>query len=89
MEAVLNGTSQSILEAALALPEPERAELVARVADSIGEGEAESDIDAAWLAEAKRRLERVRSGRATLIATEEVELELEQLLDASKTRRVG
>lgn len=89
MEPILNGTSQSILEAALALPEPERAELVARVADSIGEGEAESDIDAAWLAEAKRRLESVRSGRATLIATEEVELELEQLLDVSKTRRVS
>jgi hypothetical protein len=33
-----------------------------------------------WLAEAKRRLEAVRSGHATLIPTEEVERELQELI---------
>jgi putative addiction module component (TIGR02574 family) len=72
------------------LPEDERAELAALLLDSIGDGRPEADIDAAWLAEAKRRLEEVRAGRATLIPTEEVERELEELiLDVPATRRAG
>ena len=72
------------------LPEDERAELAAVLLDSIGDGRPETDIDAAWLAEAKRRLEAVRAGRATLIPTEEVERELEELiLDVPATRRTG
>jgi putative addiction module component (TIGR02574 family) len=72
------------------LPEDERAELAAILVDSIGDGRPEAEVDAAWLAEARRRLEAVRAGRATLIATEDVERELEALIDdASETRRVG
>jgi putative addiction module component (TIGR02574 family) len=74
----------------MALPEDERAELAAILVDSIGDGRSETEVDAAWLAEAKRRLEAVRSGQATLVPTEEVERELEDLLlDAPETRRAG
>lgn len=72
------------------LPADERAELAAILIDSIGDGRSDTEIDAAWLAEAKRRLEAVRSGSATLVPTEVVERELEALiLDAPETRRAG
>jgi hypothetical protein len=75
----LTTSTQNILDAAMALPE-----------DSIGDGRSEADIDAAWLVEVKRRLEAVRSGATTLIPTEEVERELEELIrDAPATRRAG
>jgi putative addiction module component (TIGR02574 family) len=86
----LTTPTQNILDTALALPEHERAELAAILVDSIGDGRLEMEIDAAWLAEAKRRLEAVRSGQATLVPTEEVERELEDLiLDAREPRRTG
>lgn len=72
------------------LPEDERAELAAVLVDSIGDGRPEAELDAAWLAEAKRRLEEVRGGHATLVSTSEVEQELEELIEgASATRRAG
>jgi len=87
---VLTAATQSILEAAMALPEDERAELAAILTDSIGDDRSQTEIDAAWLAEAKRRLEEVRAGRATLVPTEEVERELEELLvNAPAPRRAG
>jgi putative addiction module component (TIGR02574 family) len=87
---VLTTSTQTVLDAAMELPEDERAELAAILVDSIGDGRPEAEVDAAWLAEARRRLEAVRAGRATLIATEDVERELEALIDdASETRRVG
>ena len=74
----------------MSLPEDERAELAAILLDSVGDGRSEADIDAAWLAEAKRRLAAVRAGRATLIPTEDVERELEALIvDAPAARRAG
>lgn len=86
----LTTSTQSILDTAMALPDDERAELAAILVDSIGDGRPEAEIDAAWLAEAKRRLEAVRSGKATLVPTEEVERELEDLiLDAPEARRAG
>lgn len=74
----------------MALPEDQRVELTIILLDSIGDDRPDTEIDAAWLVEAKRRLEAVRSGRSTLIPTEAVERELEELiLDAAKTRRAG
>ncbi|MFO7563444.1 MAG: addiction module protein [Enhygromyxa sp.] len=72
------------------MPEDERAELAAILVDSIGDGRPQTEIDAAWLAEAKRRLDALRSGRATLVPSEEVERELEDLIhDAPEARRAG
>lgn len=74
----------------MALPEDQRAELAAILVDSIGDGRSEAEIDAAWLAEARQRLAAVRSGRATLVPTEKVERELEELiLDTPEARRAG
>ncbi len=74
----------------MALPEDERAELAVLSVDSLGDRRPETEIDAAWLAEANRRLEAVRSNQATLVPTEEVERELEELiLDVPETRRAG
>lgn len=88
--ATLNPATQSVLDAAMELPEDERAELAAVLVDSIGDGRPEAELDAAWLAEAKRRLEEVRGGHATLVSTSEVEQELEELIEgASATRRAG
>ena len=88
--AVLTAATQTILDAAMELPEDERAELAAILADSIGDGRPVAEIDAAWLAVARQRLEDVRSGRATVIPTEEVERELEELLlRAPESRRAG
>jgi putative addiction module component (TIGR02574 family) len=86
----LSDPTQSILDAAMELPEDERAELAAILVDSIGDGRPEADSDAAWLVEARRRLAAVRCGQTTLIPTEEVERELEELiLDAPEARRAG
>ncbi|HVI00646.1 MAG TPA: addiction module protein [Enhygromyxa sp.] len=86
----MTDSTQSILDTAMSLPEDERAELAAILLDSVGDGRSEADIDAAWLAEAKRRLAAVRAGRATLIPTEDVERELEALIvDAPAARRAG
>jgi putative addiction module component (TIGR02574 family) len=48
--------AREILDAALALPRAERAELAAILADSVGDGASPEQIQAAWLEEAKRRL---------------------------------
>ena len=87
----LTATTQSVLEAAMALPEDQRVELAIILLDSIGDDRPDTEIDAAWLVEAKRRLDAVRSGHSsTLIPTEVVEHELEELiLDAAATRRAG
>jgi len=86
----LDTSTQSILDTAMALPEDQRAELAAILVDSIGDGRSEAEIDAAWLAEARQRLAAVRSGRATLVPTEKVERELEELiLDTPEARRAG
>jgi putative addiction module component (TIGR02574 family) len=70
---------QSILTAAMALSNAERAELVAILADSVGDDHTQAEIDAAWLSEAKRRLEAVRAG-APVVDSEEVERRLEFMI---------
>jgi len=74
--------AERLLEAALNLPDAERAELAAILTDSIGGKSSDAEIDAAWIAEAKRRLEDIRSGRSQTVPWEEVERELEEVIDA-------
>lgn len=76
------------------LPEDERAELAAVLVDSIGDGRPEADIDEAWLRAIRQRLQAVRAGQATLIPTEEVERELEEvqswmLIEGTRSRGSG
>jgi putative addiction module component (TIGR02574 family) len=81
--------AERLLEAAMKLPDAERAELAAILTDSIGDGHTEEEIDAAWIAEAKRRLEDIRSGKAQTIPSEEVEQEMEQIIASHEAKRAA
>lgn len=59
-------TVAKVLEDALRLPENERADLVARLIDSLDPGEGE-DVQAAWQAEVQRRLSALDNGIGKLI----------------------
>ncbi len=81
--------AERILEAAMKLPDEERAELAAILADSIGDGHTEAEIEAAWIAEAKRRLEDFRSGKSRAVPSEEVERELEEIIASHESKRAA
>lgn len=59
--------ASEILDAALALTRAERVELAAILTDSVGDGASPEQIQAAWLAEAKRRLEAYERGELEAI----------------------
>jgi putative addiction module component (TIGR02574 family) len=65
-----------MLEAALQLPDAERAELAAILTDSIGDGSSLEAIEASWIAEANRRLAAYRRGETTPIDLEDAMREL-------------
>ena len=73
----MSRNAEEVLEAALALPEAERAEVVARLQESIG-GFADAEIAAAWEAEIADRLKAIDDGSVELIPAEEVHRELRQ-----------
>ncbi|MGB1017149.1 MAG: addiction module protein [Nannocystaceae bacterium] len=75
--------TQSLLDAALTLPDDERAELSAILADSLGDGSTPSEIEASWLAEARRRLQAVRAGASVVVPSEDVERELDEIVNAA------
>lgn len=81
----MTAEAERLLQAAMKLPDAERAELAAILADSVGDGSSEAEIEAAWIAEAKRRLEDIRSGKSKPVPSEEVERELEDLLEGNET----
>jgi putative addiction module component (TIGR02574 family) len=74
--------AERVLEAALDLPDAERAELAAILTDSIGDGAPDVEIEAAWIAEAKRRLADIRSGKSETVAWEDVERELDEIIES-------
>lgn len=80
MIEVVTTEAERILDAALQLPDDDRAELAAILADSVGDGSSPADIDAAWITEAKRRLGEVRAGSAT-VPSEDVERELDDIVE--------
>lgn len=71
------------------LPDDERAELAAILADSVGDSHGEAELEAAWTAEAKRRLEDFRSGKSTEVSSEEVERELEALISEHESKHAA
>lgn len=79
-----------ILRDALTLPDAERAELAAILADSIGDGSSPEDVLASWVAEAKRRSELIRRGEMELVDSDEVMARLHaRIRDASDERRAS
>ena len=82
----MTADAKRLLEAALRLPDAERAELAAILADSISDGVPEAEIEAAWLAEARRRLEDIHSGRSKAVPWKQVDGKLRAMLDAARNR---
>lgn len=94
----MTSEAERILEAALRLPETDRIELAAILEDSIGDGSDGSDgsdgpsdeeLEAAWIAEVKRRIEDVESGKSKLVPWEEVRQELFEMVGLSTPRRAS
>ena len=77
------------LEAGMKLPDGERAQLAALLADSIGDDASDAAIEGEWLAEAKRRLDDVHSGRSGTIAWSDVHRKLRTVLDQARARRTS
>ena len=70
---------QSVLDAALMLPESERGELATRLLDTL---EDVPEFHADWDAEIERRVEDMRSGRDPGILMEQLRKELMEIRDA-------
>jgi putative addiction module component (TIGR02574 family) len=73
--------AKKIFEQALALPAPQRAELIDALAESIVSDEDEDeDLGPDWQAEIARRIEAVERGESRLIPGDEVEARLRATL---------
>ena len=81
--------AERILEAAMKLPDAERAKLASLLADSVGDGSSDADIEAAWIAEAKRRWDDIVTGRATTTPFEEVNRKVRAMLERGAQRATG
>ena len=76
--------AKRILEAALQLADAERAALAAVLKDSIGDGSTAEEIEAAWLDEAERRRDELRSGRAKTVSWQEVRREMFDMVERAR-----
>jgi putative addiction module component (TIGR02574 family) len=77
--------AEELYKRALDLDERERANLVARLIESL-DTEVEPGVEAAWLAEIERRMEDLDSGKAQSIPWEEVRARLFRDVNASSKR---
>jgi hypothetical protein len=83
--------ARQLLEAALALPKEERADLAERLlasveeqasdSDMYGEYELDSDAEKAWTAEVTRRAERALRGETVGIPGSEVDAEARRIIE--------
>jgi putative addiction module component (TIGR02574 family) len=78
-----------ILDAAMQLPEVERARLATLLRDSVGDGSTQEDLDAAVLAEVKRRLDNLDSGRTQAIPYEEIKRKLRATVERARSQRAS
>jgi hypothetical protein len=63
-------SAAEVLEAALALPEEQRAEVAEKLLASL-DGEVDADAESEWGAEIERRLSRIESGQAKSVSMAE------------------
>ena len=77
--------ARKLLEAALELPEDERADVVGALVESFGP--TDPDHESAWSGEIKRRIEDVESGKVKTIPWEQVDRGIRELLDSRRRRR--
>ncbi len=59
-----------VFDAALALDEDNRAQLVAKLVESL-DGDVDADAEDAWAAEIERRLAKITSGRANSLSMDD------------------
>lgn len=71
----MNTHSQQLLHTALSLPESDRAEIAASLIHSL-DNERDSDVDAAWAEEIKRRIESIDRGEVKLVPWDDVMQEM-------------
>ena len=64
-------TPTPLLEAALALPEEERAELALRLVESLDGAGSDEGADDAWADEVAVRIEALRAGHAEIVSADE------------------
>ncbi|MFO7562421.1 MAG: addiction module protein [Enhygromyxa sp.] len=86
LPAVSTEASQ-IIEAAMKLPDAERAFVAAVLTDSIGDGSTREEIEAAWLAEVKRRRDDLDAGRTQPVPWEDVREKLHSKIRRARERR--
>jgi putative addiction module component (TIGR02574 family) len=73
----MSRTAEEVLEAALALPEEERAKVAARLQESVS-AFATAEIAAAWKKEVARRIQELDEGVVPSIPAEEVHRQLRE-----------
>jgi putative addiction module component (TIGR02574 family) len=78
-----------ILEVALKLSEAERIELAVLLSDSIGQESSPEEIQAAWIAEAKRRAAAIDRGELALVDADEMMAKLRARVRSARERRVS
>ena len=75
--------AEKVLEEALTLSPPERADLAASLLDSLDEQEDEG-VEQAWAREIERRIQEVESGAVKMIPWSEARRRLRARLDAAR-----
>lgn len=66
----MNRSAAEVLEAALALPEDQRASVAEKLLASLG-GEVDADAESEWATEIERRLARIEAGQAKSVSMNE------------------
>jgi hypothetical protein len=87
----MGNQAPQLLEAALALPKEERADLAEQLlasvedevtdADMFGEHESDPEIEKAWAAEITRRAERALRGETVGIPSAEVDAQIRRIIE--------
>lgn len=75
----MTNLAEELSQKARALPPEDRARLAEELLESLHENR-DSEIEAAWDEEIRRRIEEIEAGKAKLISAEEVFAEIRQLL---------
>jgi putative addiction module component (TIGR02574 family) len=76
--------AEQLLQTALTLSPNDRAEIAAQLLESL-DGEPDQDVEAAWAAEIKRRIDQIDRGEVELIPAEEVMRSMRERLNGKIT----
>ncbi|EDM81123.1 hypothetical protein PPSIR1_29945 [Plesiocystis pacifica SIR-1] len=85
----MSDEARRIFEAAMQLPDAERAALASALKDSVGDGASLEEIEAAWIAEAQRRREDLRAGRTSTVPWEDVRREIFDMVERAREPRAA